>query len=77
MDRDVTFRLFIPQERQIKLICDILVNDSKSSACLNDEQRSMLANFNHKGLDVPQQKGKRYIFIYIYRERFLCCAYGE
>ncbi|XP_031443430.1 rac GTPase-activating protein 1 isoform X2 [Clupea harengus] len=46
-------------ERQIKLICDILVNDSKSSACLNDEQRSMLANFNHKGLDVPQQKGKR------------------
>ncbi|XP_041925127.1 rac GTPase-activating protein 1 isoform X2 [Alosa sapidissima] len=46
-------------ERQIKLICDILVNDSKSSACLNDEQRSMLANFNHKGLIVPQQKGRR------------------
>ncbi|XP_062390046.1 rac GTPase-activating protein 1 isoform X2 [Sardina pilchardus] len=46
-------------ERQMKLICDILVNDSKSSACLNDEQRSMLANFNHRGLTVPQQKGRR------------------
>ncbi|KAL0963751.1 hypothetical protein UPYG_G00310490 [Umbra pygmaea] len=46
-------------ERQMQLMCDILVHDSKSSACLNDEQRSMLANFNHKGANVTQYKTKR------------------
>uniref|UniRef100_A0A8C1JAT1 Si:ch1073-416j23.1 n=1 Tax=Cyprinus carpio TaxID=7962 RepID=A0A8C1JAT1_CYPCA len=46
-------------ERQMQLICDVLVHDSKSSACLNDEQRSMLTSFSHKGASVPQHRGKR------------------
>ncbi|KAI7808958.1 hypothetical protein IRJ41_021871, partial [Triplophysa rosa] len=46
-------------ERQMQLICDVLVHDSKSSACLNDEQRSMLTSFSHKGTSVPQPRGKR------------------
>ncbi|XP_060884906.1 rac GTPase-activating protein 1 isoform X2 [Labrus mixtus] len=35
--------------RQMQLMCDILVHDSKSSAVLNDEQKSLLATFEHKG----------------------------
>ncbi|XP_035248842.1 rac GTPase-activating protein 1 [Anguilla anguilla] len=46
-------------ERQMQLICDILVHDTKSSACLNDEQRSMLANFNHRGGNATQHKSRR------------------
>ncbi|KAL1268050.1 hypothetical protein QQF64_033413 [Cirrhinus molitorella] len=46
-------------ERQMQLICDVLVHDSKSNACLNDEQRSMLTSFSHKGTSVPQPRGKR------------------
>ncbi|XP_067301077.1 rac GTPase-activating protein 1 isoform X2 [Pseudorasbora parva] len=46
-------------ERQMQLICDVLVHDSKSSACLNEEQRSMLTSFSHKGASVPQHRGKR------------------
>ncbi|XP_030642962.1 rac GTPase-activating protein 1 [Chanos chanos] len=46
-------------ERQMQLICDILVHDSKSSACLSDEQRSMLASFNHRGANITQHKSKR------------------
>ncbi|XP_051761057.1 rac GTPase-activating protein 1 isoform X1 [Ctenopharyngodon idella] len=46
-------------ERQMQLICDVLVHDSKSSACLNDEQRSMLTSFSHKGASVPQHRGRR------------------
>ncbi|XP_010889063.2 rac GTPase-activating protein 1 isoform X2 [Esox lucius] len=46
-------------QRQMQLMCEILVNDSKSNACLNDEQRSMLANFNHRGVNVTQHKSKR------------------
>lgn len=45
----------------MQLICDVLVHDSKSSACLNDEQRSMLTSFSHKGASVPQHRGKRYL----------------
>ncbi|XP_026127835.1 rac GTPase-activating protein 1 isoform X1 [Carassius auratus] len=48
-------------ERQMQLICDVLVHDSKSNACLNDEQRSMLTSFSHKGASVPQHRGKRYL----------------
>ena len=33
----------------MQLMCDILVHDGKSSACLNDEQKSLLATFDHKG----------------------------
>ncbi|KAM7381045.1 hypothetical protein PAMA_012062 [Pampus argenteus] len=40
------------QQRQMQLMCDILVHDSKSSACLNDEQKSLLATFEHKGANV-------------------------
>ncbi|XP_055071428.2 rac GTPase-activating protein 1 [Misgurnus anguillicaudatus] len=46
-------------ERQMQLICDVLVHDSKSSACLNDEQRSMLTSISHRGAIVPQHRGKR------------------
>ncbi|XDV30707.1 hypothetical protein PO909_033559 [Leuciscus waleckii] len=46
-------------ERQMQLICDVLVHDSKSSACLNEEQRSMLTSFSHKGASVPQHRGRR------------------
>uniref|UniRef100_A0A3Q3EPK7 Si:ch1073-416j23.1 n=1 Tax=Kryptolebias marmoratus TaxID=37003 RepID=A0A3Q3EPK7_KRYMA len=40
------------ETRQMQLICDILVHDSKSSACLNDEQKSLLATFDHRGANV-------------------------
>ncbi|XP_062313329.1 rac GTPase-activating protein 1 isoform X1 [Osmerus eperlanus] len=46
-------------QRQMQLMCDILVHDSKSSACLNDEQRSMLANFNPRAANVKMHKSKR------------------
>ncbi|XP_036395893.1 rac GTPase-activating protein 1 [Megalops cyprinoides] len=46
-------------EHQMQLICDILANDTKSSACLNDEQRSMLATFNHRGANITLHKSKR------------------
>ncbi len=45
----------------MQLICDVLVHDSKSSACLNEEQRSVLTSFSHKGASVPQHRGKRYL----------------
>lgn len=35
-------------QRQMQLMCDILVQDSKSSSCLNDEQKSLLATFEQK-----------------------------
>ncbi|XP_022527355.2 rac GTPase-activating protein 1 [Astyanax mexicanus] len=46
-------------ERQMLLVSDILVHDSKSSACLNDEQKSMLANFNHRGANITQRRTRR------------------
>ncbi|CAL8320554.1 unnamed protein product [Merluccius merluccius] len=47
-------------QRQMQLMCDILVHDSKSSACLNDEQKSLLATFDHKGPNVTLlRSGKR------------------
>ncbi|XP_034566594.1 rac GTPase-activating protein 1 isoform X3 [Notolabrus celidotus] len=36
-------------QRQMQLMCDILVHDSRSSAALNDEQKSLLATFEQKG----------------------------
>lgn len=45
----------------MQLMCDILVHDSKSSACLNDEQKSLLATFEHKGGNVTlHRNSKRY-----------------
>ncbi|KAK1876330.1 Rac GTPase-activating protein 1 [Dissostichus eleginoides] len=35
-------------QRQMQLMCDILVQDSKTSAGLNAEQKSLLATFEHK-----------------------------
>lgn len=35
-------------QRQMQLMCDILVHDSKSSSCLNEEQKSLLATIEHK-----------------------------
>ncbi|XP_035988014.1 rac GTPase-activating protein 1 isoform X2 [Fundulus heteroclitus] len=36
-------------KRQMQLMCDIVVQDRKSSACLNDEQKSLLATLEHRG----------------------------
>lgn len=45
----------------MQLMCDILVHDSKSSACLNDEQKSLLAAFEQRGANVTTQRSsKRY-----------------
>ncbi|XP_041830633.1 rac GTPase-activating protein 1-like isoform X1 [Melanotaenia boesemani] len=46
-------------QRQMHLMCDILVHDSKSSACLNDEQKSILAIFDHKGTNVTLQRSSK------------------
>uniref|UniRef100_A0A3Q3JM77 Uncharacterized protein n=1 Tax=Monopterus albus TaxID=43700 RepID=A0A3Q3JM77_MONAL len=46
-------------ERQMQLMCDILVHDSKSNACLNDEQKSLLATFEYKGGNVTQHKSSK------------------
>ncbi|XP_077407850.1 rac GTPase-activating protein 1 [Vanacampus margaritifer] len=35
-------------QRQMQLLCDVLVHDSKSSICLNDEQKSILATFEQR-----------------------------
>ncbi|XP_059181234.1 rac GTPase-activating protein 1 [Centropristis striata] len=46
-------------QRQMQLMCDILVHDSKSSACLNDEQKSLLATFEHKGSNVTLHRSSK------------------
>ncbi|XP_070846753.1 rac GTPase-activating protein 1 [Chaetodon trifascialis] len=46
-------------QRQMQLMCDILVHDSKSSACLNDEQKSLLATFEHKGGNVTLHRSSK------------------
>ncbi|XP_063338431.1 rac GTPase-activating protein 1 isoform X2 [Pelmatolapia mariae] len=46
-------------QRQMQLMCDILVHDTKSSACLNDEQKSLLATFEHKGGNMTLQRSTR------------------
>lgn len=33
----------------MQLMCDILVHDTRSSSVLNDEQKSLLATFEHRG----------------------------
>lgn len=43
----------------MQLMCDILVHDSKSSACLNDEQKSLLATFEHKGANVTLHRSSK------------------
>ncbi|XP_071319359.1 rac GTPase-activating protein 1 isoform X2 [Trachinotus anak] len=45
--------------RQMQLMCDILVHDSKSSACLNDEQKSLLATFEHKAGNVTLHRSSK------------------
>ncbi|CAN9508824.1 unnamed protein product [Ophioblennius macclurei] len=37
-------------QRQMQLICDILIQDNTSAGCLNDEQKSLLATFERKGV---------------------------
>ncbi|XP_077482911.1 rac GTPase-activating protein 1 [Stigmatopora argus] len=44
-------------QRQMQLMCDILVHDSKSSACLNAEQKSLLATFEHRGANKTLRRG--------------------
>lgn len=58
--RPLTSTLLCSQQRQMQLMCDILVHDSKSSAGLNDEQKSLLAAFEQRGANVTTQRsGKR------------------
>ncbi|XP_078019645.1 rac GTPase-activating protein 1 isoform X2 [Epinephelus lanceolatus] len=45
--------------RQMQLMCDILVHDSKSSACLNNEQKSLLATFEQKGTNMTLHKSSK------------------
>ncbi|TTA69391.1 Rac GTPase-activating protein 1 [Bagarius yarrelli] len=46
-------------ERQMLLMTEILAQDGKSNPCLNEEQRSMLASFHHRGANITQQRGRR------------------
>uniref|UniRef100_A0AAV2KZJ9 Phorbol-ester/DAG-type domain-containing protein n=1 Tax=Knipowitschia caucasica TaxID=637954 RepID=A0AAV2KZJ9_KNICA len=47
-------------QRQMQLMCDILVQDSKSSSYLNDEQKCLLATFEHKNQNgTLHRTGKR------------------
>ncbi|XP_029977932.1 rac GTPase-activating protein 1 [Sphaeramia orbicularis] len=46
-------------QRQMQLICDILIHDTKSSACLNDEQKSLLATFERKGGNATMQRSSK------------------
>ncbi|XP_034025328.1 rac GTPase-activating protein 1-like [Thalassophryne amazonica] len=46
-------------QRQMQLMCDILIHDSKSSGCLNDEQKSLLATFEYKGGNVTLHKSSK------------------
>lgn len=47
------------QQRQMQLMCDILVHDSKSSSCLNDEQKSLLATFDRRGANTTLQRSSK------------------
>lgn len=43
----------------MQLMCDILVQDSRSSACLNEEQKSLLAAFEQRGASVSTQRSSK------------------
>ncbi|KAM6897540.1 rac GTPase-activating protein 1 [Xenentodon cancila] len=46
-------------KRQMQLMCDILVHDSKSNACLNAEQKSLLATFEHKAASATLHRSSK------------------
>ncbi|XP_061565195.1 rac GTPase-activating protein 1 [Cololabis saira] len=46
-------------KRQMELMCDILVHDSKSSASLNAEQKSLLAAFEQKAASATLRRGSK------------------
>ncbi|XP_062862294.1 rac GTPase-activating protein 1 [Trichomycterus rosablanca] len=46
-------------ERQMLLMTDILAHDGKSNVGLNDEQRSILASFHHRGANITQHRRQR------------------
>ncbi|XP_076857298.1 rac GTPase-activating protein 1 [Brachyhypopomus gauderio] len=46
-------------ERQMLLMSDILVHDGRPSACLNEQQRSVLASLRHRGAVVTQRRSRR------------------
>nr|XP_046232864.1 rac GTPase-activating protein 1 isoform X2 [Scatophagus argus] len=62
--------------RQMQLMCDILVHDSKSSACLNDEQKSLLAAFDHRGANVTVQRSSRRLSV-IDESSFLSVCHSD
>ncbi|KAK3543872.1 hypothetical protein QTP70_030036 [Hemibagrus guttatus] len=41
------------------LMTEILAQDGRTNACLNEEQRNMLASFHHRGANITQHRGKR------------------
>lgn len=45
-------------QRQMQLMCDVLVQDSRAS-CLNAEQKSLLATFHHQGNATLQRSSRR------------------
>ncbi|XP_006636371.2 rac GTPase-activating protein 1 [Lepisosteus oculatus] len=46
-------------ERQMQLICDVLMHDGQSGAYLNEEQKFVLANFNTRRSGVTHNMGRR------------------
>lgn len=65
------------QQRQMQLMCDILVHDTKTSACLNDEQKSLLATFEHKGANVTMHRSSKRSETVAHRWRFPCVPEGS
>ncbi|XP_077359703.1 rac GTPase-activating protein 1 [Festucalex cinctus] len=45
-------------QRQMQLLCDVLVHDSKASMLLNDEQKSILATFEQRGSNKSLQRSR-------------------
>ncbi|XP_030256750.1 rac GTPase-activating protein 1 isoform X2 [Sparus aurata] len=62
--------------RQMQLMCDILVHDSKSSACLNDEQKSLMATFEPKGTNVTLHRSSKRLSV-IDESSFLSVCHSD
>ncbi|TWW82334.1 Rac GTPase-activating protein 1 [Takifugu flavidus] len=63
-------------QRQMQLMCDILVHDSKSSACLNDEQKSLLAAFEQRGANVTMHRSSKRLTV-IDESSFLSVCHSD
>ncbi|KAM8728938.1 rac GTPase-activating protein 1 isoform 1-T1 [Acanthopagrus schlegelii] len=63
-------------QRQMQLMCDILVHDSKSSACLNDEQKSLMATFEPKGTNLTLHRSSKRLSV-IDESSFLSVCHSD